>query len=302
MKVVVVGYGSIGARHARVLREMGHVVAVVSRRPQTGVDCYPSIAAAIDGFVPDYVVVASRTREHADNLAALAGRGFEGIVLVEKPLFDRDRPVPAHRFSRVFVAFNLRFHPALRRFAEILAATTPHAVHAYVGQYLPDWRPGTDYRDSYSAKKAEGGGVLRDLSHELDYLNWLLGGWTRATALGGHVSGLEIDSDDVYSVLFETANCPVVSVAMNYLDSNVRREAHALTDKGTIHLDLVAQTVTFGGTTETFSAARDETYIAEHEAALGNGAGLCTLEAGVQVMKLIDACEQAAGGRTWIAA
>lgn len=303
MKALVVGYGSIGARHARLLTGLGLDVAVVSRRDLAAAKVFPSIADAVAAFAPDYVVVASRTHEHRRDFAALAGTGFTGTVMVEKPLFDGGGDVPVHRFACMFVAYNLRFHPVVARLRALLADAEVYSVQACVGQYLPDWRPGTDYRQGYSARKAEGGGALRDLSHELDYLTWMLGGWTRLTALGGHVSNLEIDSDDAFSLLLETRRCPVVAVHMNYLDSTLRREVLALTDKGSIRADLAAGTVEAGGQTESFAVDRDDTYVAEHEAALAGGDGtLCTLAEGLDVVRMIDAAERAATEKAWVAA
>ena len=303
MKALVIGYGSIGKRHARLLRDLGLNTAVVSRRTVYADAVFPAIAEAVAGWSPDYVVVASRTHEHRGDFAALAEGGFRGTVLMEKPLFDRGGNVPVHEFDQVFVAYNLRFHPVVGRFRELLDETTPYAVHAYVGQYLPDWRPDADYRRGYSAIKSQGGGVLRDLSHELDYLNWMLGGWTRMTALGGHISHLEIDSDDVFSVLFETRRCPVASLQMNYLDSALNRTIVALTDQGAIRADLVAGTVEFGGETQTFATERDDTYLAQHRAALAGGDDtLCTLDQGLDVVAMIDAAEAAANDKKWVAA
>ena len=303
MKALVIGYGSIGARHARLLGDLGLDVAVVSRRAVDAGTVYGSTAEAVEDRKTDYVVVASRTDEHRDDFAALASAGFEGTLLMEKPLFDSGVAVPKHLFKNVYVAYNTRFHPVLCRFREILAGARAHAVHAYVGQYLPDWRPQTDYRKSYSADKSRGGGVLRDLSHELDYLNWCLGGWQRLTALGGHLSDLEIDSDDVFSILFETRNCPVVSAQMNYLDSTLRREVLALTDHGSLRADFVRGTVEFDGRTEIFEVDRDDTYIAEHKAAIaGDATSLCSLDEAIEVVRMIDAAEAAAEDGLWKAA
>ena len=303
MKALVIGFGSIGARHARLLGELGANVAVVSRRDIDVRNAYSTIPEAVADWNPDYVVVASRTHEHRGDFAALAESSFRGTVLMEKPMFDQGDKVPVHKFSRIFVAYNLRFHPVLRQFRELLENTTPYAVHAYVGQCLPDWRPDADYRYGYSAIKAQGGGVLRDLSHELDALNWMLGGWTRMTALGGQYSHLEIDSDDVFSVLFETNRCPVASIQMNYLDSTLNRTIVALTDRGTIRADLVAGTVEFDGETKTFSVEGDGTYIAQHRAALDGGDDvLCTLDEGLDVMRMIDAAEVAVDEKKWVAA
>lgn len=302
MKALVIGFGPQGRRHAHILGVLGVEVAVVSRRAIEAKPRYATIGEAIRAFDPAYAVIASRTDEHRDDMVALRDGGFKGTVLVEKPLFERSG-APADGFGRLFVGYNLRFHRALRRFKEILDQTQPHAVHAYVGQYLPDFQPGSDYRRSFRAKRAQGGGVLRDLSHELDYLNWMLGGWTRLTALGGQFSGLEIDSDDVFSLLFGARRCPVVTAQLNYLDSTIRREVLALTDKGSIRADLVAGTVEFDGNTETFKAEREDTFIAQHKAAMaGYDPAICTLAQGLDVVRMIDAAESAAESSRWIAA
>ena len=302
MRALVVGYGASGARHARLLEGLGHEIAVVSRRKVEAARVHRTVAEAIADFAPAYAVVASRTDEHSGDVAALADAGFRGMVLVEKPLFERAQALPENDFAGVFVAYNLRFHPALRRFKEILDQARPYAVHAYVGHDLSKWWPDKDYRMNFRAKRAEGGGALRDLSHELDYLNWMLGSWTRLTALGGHVSRLETDSDDVFSLLFETRRCPVVSAQLNYLDSTLRREVLALTDKGTLRADLVAGSVEFAGDTESFDVDRDHTFAAEHRAALAGGGDLCTVDEGLAVVRMVEAAERAAAGHQWIAA
>ena len=63
--------------------------------------------------------------------------------------------------------------------------------------YLPDWRPGVDYRTVYSAHKALGGGVTIDLIHEWDYLVDLFGVPQKLYNFKGTYSDLEIDSDDL---------------------------------------------------------------------------------------------------------
>ena len=301
MRALVIGYGSIGARHAGVLSSLGLDVAVVSRRAVEVANRYGTIAQALDHWAPDYVVVASRTHEHLDDFIALADAGFSGTVVVEKPLFHEDLTTPTHAFKDVFVAYNLRFHPVVQRVADIVRQESVFAVHAYVGQHLADFQPGADYRQGFRASRALSGGVLRDLSHELDYLNWMLGGWRRLTAAGGHVSDLEIDSDDVFSLLLETERCPVVTVQMNYLDRSVHREIIALTSTGTVRADLVAGTVSVNGHTDHFTVRRDDTYCAEHQAILsGDKASACLLDEGRDVVRMIAAAERAATEGVWV--
>ena len=301
MRALVIGFGSIGQRHARVLAGLGLDVAVVSRRPVDHPRVYADVVQALTEWRPGYVVVASRTAEHAHDLDLLAGLGFDGVVMMEKPLFDHVHPLPTHRFARAYVGFNLRFHPVITAFRQRLAGLDPVALHVCCGSYLPDWRPQADYRKGYSAIKAEGGGVLRDLSHEIDYTLWFLGGWTSLTAAGGHLSGLEIDSDDAFALILRTPKVDLATITLDYLDTRPRRQILALTNSGSLKADVVAGTLEWcGEVVECFTVARDDTYVAMHHAVLENDeTTLCTLAEGAEVTTVIDAVE-AAANKQWV--
>ena len=189
----------------------------------------------------------------------------------------------------------------MQRLKTLLSGEQILSVQAYVGQYLPDWRPAVDYRASYSASTEQGGGVLRDLSHELDYLTWLLGKSKRVSALGGHLSALEITSDDTFALMLVTEACPVVTLQLNYLDRAGRRSILINTSKHTIEANLIAGTLTIDRDVETFVVARDDTYRLMHEAVLSGSSGnLCTRAEGIETLRLIEAAELAAKRGTWI--
>ena len=300
-RAVVVGFGSIGSRHARLLSELDIDVAVVSRRETDAARRYETIADALSDFGPDLVVVASRTGEHAGDLARLASAGFAGTVLVEKPLFGRVAEIPENRFERAFVAFNMRFHPLADAFGKALEGRPVHSLFAYVGQYLPDWRPDSDYRAGYSASRAAGGGVLRDLCHEIDLVRLFGGAPRAATALGGKVSGLEIDSDDTFSLLLELDACPVATITMNYLDARLRRFLVAQTDGGTVCADFAAGILADGAAETPVPAGRDESYRAQLQAVLdGDDERLCSLAGGAAIDAVIEGAERASNDRIWI--
>ncbi|MDT8903841.1 Gfo/Idh/MocA family protein [Anaeroselena agilis] len=301
MKALVIGYGSIGSRHARLLQNMGFPVKVVSGRQIDDYNPYKTIAEALADYAPDYVVITNETGRHYNSLAALAECSYRGLVLVEKPLFDRQRDLPENEFEGLYVGYNLRFHPVIQKLRDIVADEKVLSFHVYVGQYLPGWRPNTDYRHTYSASKALGGGVLRDLSHELDYTNWLLDGWRSLTALGGHYSHLETDSDDIFSILATTRKCPVVTIQLNYLDRHYRREILFNTDKHTIKADFINATLTIDDRSENYNITRDFTYIAQHKAVTGRDAvSTCPATGGVEVLKMIEAAEKAVQSKGWV--
>lgn len=301
MRVLVVGQGSIGHRHARLLEEMGCDVAAVSRRTDLDRRVFGDVASGIAVHAPEYVVVADPTERHAATLGEIAAAGHRGRLLVEKPLFDREHDLPGLGFSLAGVGYNLRFHPVMQRLRERLAGERILTVQAYVGQYLPDWRPGTDYRTAYSAKRALGGGALRDLSHELDYLGWLCGPWRDVSAIGGHFGSLEIDSDDAFALLMRMERAPLVGVQVSYLDRRPTRRILVNTDAHTFEADLVGARLVVDGVEESFAPERDITYRSMHRAILaGDAPDLCTLAEGLDTVRLIEAAERAAATRAWI--
>jgi len=302
MKALVIGYGSIGKRHSRILTTMGIETAVLSRRSVDFPICFQELSEAISKFSPQYIVVASKTNEHLNDINQLIQLGWNGTVLVEKPLFHTNSDIPVlEKGIEIYVAYNLRFHPGLLKLKKLLEQERLISVAAYTGQYLPDWRPQRDYRESYSSKSEEGGGVLRDLSHELDYLTWLLGKWTRLTSLGGKFSSLDISVDDCWGVLFETEKCPLVSLQINYLDRPGKREINIVTDQNTYRLDASNHRLTCNGVVECFELDNDYSYIRQHEDILKNHKKtVCSFADGVQVLRMIDSIEQSNRDGAWI--
>jgi predicted dehydrogenase len=294
---VVAGLGSIGTRHARILAELGLAVATVSRR---GGGDHRSISEALSRGRIDYVVIATETAQHVDALRELADAGFRGTVLVEKPMLARLEPLPAFPFAKLFVAYNLRFHPVMAALAGRIEGRSAITVSAYVGQDIRDWRPGRDHRATASSTIAAGGGVLRDLSHELDYLLWLFGPWQRVAALGGASGARDLEVDDHLALLMQMARAQVVQVHLDYLDRvGLRRIRINLADE-TIEADLVGGNLIVNGIATPYTSERDTSYRAMHQAALSGDGPVCSLAEGIAVVDLIDASERALNSKSWV--
>lgn len=304
MKALVIGYGSIGKRHCDILPLIGCPTAVVSARdiPVAGVAVFHSVEEALAADRFDYAVIANTTAEHFATIDRLFAAGFGGVILVEKPLFAKpEKSYPSWERDRIFTGYNLRFHPALAALKEALGGGLVFSATLYVGQYLPNWRPERDYRTLYSASRKMGGGVLRDLSHELDYALWLFGGWRALAALGGHFSDLATDADDAFTVVGETERCRLLTIHINCLDRIPHREIVVNTAAGTVTLDLLTgELATPSGITR-FPVGRNDTYQAMHEAVIsGPHAALCGFDEGLAVVEMIDAIERAAEEKIWV--
>ncbi len=305
MIVSVIGFGSIGARHARVLQEVAERVSVVSRRTIDWTPSYHDIHTMIQKEQPEYVVIANETSRHTDTLLMLEESGYKGKIVIEKPLFREATEIlrfgQSFDTSRIHVAYNLRFHPAILKIKQLLDGETPVSAHIYTAQYLPSWRPQSNYANSYSASKQQGGGVIRDLSHELDYLLWLFGDWQSLVASGGKISDLQIDSDDHFSAILRMENQAHVIFHVNYLDRSPRRQIVINTKTNTIVADLVASTVQTKDEQWTYQLARDDTYRSQHLDCMSDQpASACTFAEGYRVMQLIKAMEQSSENKEWI--
>ena len=304
VKIAVIGAGSIGSRHARLLRELHHEVVVVSSyvNNQPDVISYKSISDALKHDQFEYVVVASRTSQHKSDLKELCKAKFTGKVLIEKPLFASNEKIAKNKFGFAGVGYNLRFHPAITWLRDTLPQLGyVSSASFYIGQYLPTWRKNVRYQNSSSATIANGGGVLRDLSHELDLVQYLFGDWSHLTSTGGKFSNLEIETDDTFSILMQTRTCQAISIQLNYVDRIKQRMITINGDKGTIRIDLLSGLAQFNDTTQVFNADLDNTYLAEHRAMIAHDPKtICSIAEGLTVVKTIEAIEVAASKRKWI--
>jgi predicted dehydrogenase len=303
---LVIGYGSIGRRHAKVLREMGLSVKISSRRPVEEFD-NSSIETMIANYPDCYAVVATETSRHAQDLWTLYEAGHTGPLLVEKPLTaGPEDSLPTFRHVAA-VGFDLRFHPLLLKFRERLRDHTIYTVEAAVGQYLPDWRTDRDFHEGYSAKSELGGGVIRDLSHEIDYLMWLFGPWRRLASLTGNTGLLEIDSEEYAHVLIHGEKVPALSLTMDYLDRPYRRYCRVQHDGGTTLLDFAAEHIIENGKiVDRISVPVDKIYTDLHRNVLATvetqtiETQFCNFKQARSVQIAIAAIETASEEERWV--
>lgn len=293
MKLLIIGFGSIGSRHGRLAEDAGLEVACVTRNPVCPYRCFDSVESAIASWHPERVIISNATAEHLKTLRQLDVAGYSGLTLIEKPLFDKPTNyIPLHP-ERIFVAYNMRFHPLTLRLRELVSDLPLYSSEFHVGQYLPDWRPSTDYRQSYSAWKQQGGGVLRDLSHELDLAFWLCGDVRSLAAIGGHFSDLEIDSDDVFMVLARTDRCPAVAITLNYLNRSPQRIVRVNAQGITVTVNFVTGSLDLNGECFTYAVERDRMYrdqlmnFVECDRSV-----LCSFGEGSRIARVIALCEQ----------
>lgn len=255
MRVLIIGLGSIGRRHAENLAALDAQTEFVFLRRATKPDQLVDrlggriVTSLANGLAarPDLVVLATPSALHIDHLPELIVSGVP--LLVEKPvvtnLTDCMRCLTALQKAPSApraVAFNFRHVPSLGRMRqEITSGRIGQVLRASftAGQWLPDWRPSQDYRAGYSASHDLGGGVELDLVHEIDLARWFLGELDLKAAVGGHLSRLEIRSHDVATMILGPAHgAPLVTVTLDYVSRQRVRRYEVVGDEGTLIWDI----------------------------------------------------------------
>ena len=258
-RVLLVSLGSIGQRHLRNARELLPEAQIAVFRthfyaesglPEGADRIFFDIADALD-FKPDAVIISSPASEHVRHAVEFIDNGAH--VFIEKPLamtHDAVKEViDASRKTDRFtmVGYVLRFQPILHFIKNLLHGGDLGEIRTaniQVGQYLPDWRPDSDYRKGVSAQKKLGGGALLELSHELDYSTWLFGIPDQVICSNGKISDLDIDVEDSACVIMEyghTGLAKRVVVQVDFLQRVANMTMQVVGSEATLYVDLIKE-------------------------------------------------------------
>ncbi len=252
MKFLIAGLGSIGRRHMRNLIALGEKDIVLFRTrkatmPDDELAGFPvetDLQEALKKHKPDAVIVANPTALHLDIAIPAAEAGC--AILLEKPVSDSlDRLDVLQKTaeisgSKILVGFQFRYHPTLNKARELIQSGVIGkilTVHAHWGEYLPNWHPWEDYRQSYAARAELGGGVIVTLTHPLDYLRFLLGDVESLWSFNGHLSPLELNVEDAAEIGLKFSSGAVGGVHVNYFQRPPVHRLEIVGTNGTLRWD-----------------------------------------------------------------
>lgn len=327
-KFLIVGFGSAGERALALLRALrpSSEFLVVSRHATAGVDIpvVKSLEAGAD-FAPDAIILTGPSTTRAEVLRHL--RALDVPVFIEKPLATSLGEGLAvvellggpHR--RAQLGYNLRFSESLNNFRELVRGGRYGRVTRFTAetaQYLPDWRPGRDFRETVSARAELGGGVLLELSHELDYIRWIFGEWEWVSAWTGQTSSLALDVEDTALVTIgvesEKESVQLVGhLALDFARRDKTRTVTALCENGTVRWDGISGSVELYEPSNsqwsalTTDSGSEFTYDAQWESFLSlveeNSEPAVSVADGVEVLRIVEAIRQSSsqlGARVYV--
>lgn len=307
--IAFVGMGSIGKRHLKNVCQL-----IASQGDTCSIDIYRSsmnreLPEDVRALVAnqylcsqevqreyDMVFITNPTSLHLDT--AIKFRPFTKAFFIEKPVFGSfevdEQIVEMLDEIPTYVACPLRYNPVLQYVKQNVELEKVVSVRAMSSSYLPDWRPGQDYRETYSAHAELGGGVDIDLIHEWDYMTWIFGMPTECLGIAGRFSNLEINSND--TALYVAKNDKLTyELHLDYFGRKTQRTLDIFTQNDTIRCDIVGGTVSYlkEGRTLDFNNERNAFQMAEiqhfFDIAVGRTVNDSSVKHGVEVLKLTKA-------------
>lgn len=265
MKVTVIGNGSIGCRHLTGLTLLSTELGLEEvrafdtnpeRREKVKKDIpsaivFDSVESAVTGA--DVIFMCAPTSLHIPIYKQISQFG-DFHIFFEKPLshtlegceqmlFDQKR-----KGKHTAVGYMLHHHPVLLELKSLLESKKIGkvlSVRSECGLYLPFWHPWEDYRDFYMSWKTGGGGALLDISHEINYLQWLFGDITEVTGFMGTISDLEISSDDLALGIFNFSSGVVGQMQLDLLQFEESRFCKIIGTEGVVVADLMNNTLRY---------------------------------------------------------
>jgi CMP-N,N'-diacetyllegionaminic acid synthase len=244
--VLIIGYGSIGQRHYKILKKLNFFkeIFVLSKRKIDTINKKNLIKNIKDVKYKNigYVIIASRTEDHKFYIKEIE-RNFKNlIVIVEKPLLEKFKNIIAKK-NQYHVGYNLRFHPIIQYLKEYLRKKKIYFVEIKCTSFLPKWRKNINYIKSNSS--GIGGGALLELSHEIDYAQYIFGQILKINFNSvTKISNLKIKKDDNV-IVFGKSQKSNFSIYLNIFSHYLERKIIIYTKNLTILSDLINNKILF---------------------------------------------------------
>ena len=268
MRFLICGIGSIGQRHYRNLKSLGHELALfraggganapfidkfLSEEQASGrkLNIYRDLNEATNDFKPNAVFITNPNSKHMET-ALLAARAGQNIF-IEKPLthnmdgLEELKALAEKKNLKIMIGYNLRWHPLLKKMKAMVAKGSigqPLSAHIEMGENIEDWHPWEDYRQAYAAYKKGGGGAVLCFSHDIDYLYWFFGMPEKIQAVGGKITPLSGDAEDMVKALLEYKNKFIVSLHLDYWQRTPKRYFEIIGTTGKITWDYYTKNLT----------------------------------------------------------
>lgn len=280
-RVVVVGLGSIGRRHARLLLERDELVVEVVETNQSALEIIENELGKLENYSsfetalktrPDIIWLCTPTQFHAEQTIVALESGTH--VFCEKPMSDslenaRKMKKASDSSGKVLnIGYMLHFLPAMIRLRELIQNKTLGNIlhiHARVGTYITL----VNSLSRYQAHQT--GSLFLDYSHQPDIFYWLTGETPKTVFVTAFQAGeIELSSNpNVAIIVCEYESRLVSTLHLNYVQMPQRHDYEITGDKAWAALDFETGEIKIGlreeqeVLTENYKYERDDLYRAQ---------------------------------------
>lgn len=268
-KTIIIGLGSIGLRHAKILSTQNFPLYIFSRNKNHSYRKISQIEDLIN-IDPDYIVISNLTYDHLKILKFI-DKNFKGKkCLIEKPLFSiYNKHIPILKNNDYYIGYILRFHPFYNEVKKIIKNDLKKIFHIEFSSssYLPNWRTNIDYVKSSSASK-KSGGVIHDYSHEIDFICSLIGFFNINYIKHSKLSNLKIKSND-YLYINGSLKKINIDISLNYFSREPYRKLKIFINDKNYSFDFINLKISIQKNKKTIlnntKLEKDELYINQHK-------------------------------------
>lgn len=246
LKVCIIGFGSIGRRHASNLLKMGADV-ILLRSGNTNINI-PKFKKKLKTYFnfddmlnekPDLIFICNPTIKHDY---------YVGLSIINNIPFFVEKPIGAKylkalkfqsqikkRKLKTCVGYMMRYDVCILKIKELLDKNFLGKVTTAImewGSYLPSWHPWENYKHSYAARNSLGGGVIKTCSHEIDLALFLFGDVKKHVCFKRHDQVLNIDVEDHADILLKHRSGVTTFIHLDYFQRKTKRYIEIIGEKG----------------------------------------------------------------------
>jgi len=292
LKCLIIGYGSSGRRYASIISKITPKKNIfILTRNQNCTFQTISDLKQVTKIEFSLVIIASETYKHYGQLKFIEENFKKKLILVEKPIFHKNKKINIKN-NKVFVGYNLRFDPMIIFLKKYIKNKKIIMSFLNCFSYLPNWRKNNNYKNSYSSEIKKGGGVTRDLSHEIDLATYLFHIKKIKFAANSKISNLQINSDDFASMLAIGKNNSKIMINLNYFSDKEIRQIYLKVSNETIEVDLISRIIIINKKNSKkkifFKKQNNQTYISLVKDLLNQKKIICNYQQGLKVIGLIS--------------
>lgn len=185
--ILILGTGSIANRHVNNLFNIYEGVKIFnfSRSNRLLNNCFKFDFSSVEKSINfDLIIIASKSNCHdEDLLKCINFFNYIPLIFIEKPitlnvLIGRKILSVIHEKDRkIYVGYDLRYSPGIQFLKNVfdneISNCKDIVIRAKVSQNLDFWRNKSINFTSYSYIQRESGGIVFDLSHEIDFINFI---------------------------------------------------------------------------------------------------------------------------------